>query len=170
MNATNVKRLLLAILLALIMASATSRTLAANQEEASRVRILLVADMTGDEREQQRRAKNIDLVRKALEEGLAAQGMQKRCIIQVFQKSRATPKGLLDYYNNLQTDSSEALFCYINCHGGGDDQNRHFMILGNQKLYHYQLRAARQKKNPRLAVLITESCYSHAGDNSSPTI
>jgi hypothetical protein len=168
MNAlfNNSTRRITAILAVFFLSASTQGVVRAT--EASRVRVLIVVDMTGDAPEKQRRAKNRDLVRAAIVDGMNEQGLQKRYTMTVYQSDKATPDGVLNYFKNLKTDSSETLFCYVNSHGGGDANDRHYMVLGKKKLYHDDLRAAMQARNPGLAVLVTEACYSLKGSSTAP--
>jgi hypothetical protein len=127
-------------------------------EEASRVRILLVCDMGGDDEERERRGVNRAAVERALETALRKQGLGRRYTLDILAGPGATRQAVLDYYRGLRTGPSEALLFYSNAHGRTDPQRGHYLDLGGRRLYRSELRRAMAAQGPRLAVILTDSC------------
>jgi hypothetical protein len=137
--------------------------------EASRVRILLLVDRSGNADERWRRTVNLNRVHSTLRRNLRKQGLAGRYTIDVFNGSRMSPETVLNYYRNLRTHPSEALVFYANAHGGTDPKRGLFIELGKGKairLYRSQLRAAMLDHDPRLAVILTDACAIVDGKKS----
>ncbi len=132
-------------------------------EEATRVRILLVCDMGGNDRERERRVVNRAAMERALETALRKQGLGKRYTLDILAGPGATRQAVLDYYKNLVTGPSEALLFYSNAHGTTDPKRGHYLNLGGRRLYRPDLRRAMTAKKPRLAVILTDACANIPG-------
>jgi hypothetical protein len=132
-------------------------------EEASRVRILLVCDMGGDERERERRGVNRAAVERALETALRKQGLGRRYTLDILAGPGATRQAVLDYYKGLRTGPTEALLFYSNAHGNTDPKRGHYLNLGGKRLYRPDLRRAMTARGPRLAVILTDACANVPG-------
>ena len=111
-------------------------------EEATRVRILLVYDMGGDEKERERRVVNRAAVERALETALRKQGLGRRYTLDILAGPGATRQAVLDRYQALRTGPSEALLFYSNAHGNTDPKRGHYLSLGGKRLYRSDLRRA----------------------------
>src|SRR5947209_2467229 len=90
--------------------------------EASRVRILLLSDRSGNARERQRRAVTLNRLRSVLRRSLRKQGLRGRYTLDVLAGPRLTPDTVLNYYRNLRTGPDEALVFFGNAHGGTNPQ------------------------------------------------
>ena len=132
-------------------------------EEASRVRILLVCDMGGDEKERERRVVNRAAMENALETALRKQGLGRRYTLDILAGPGATREAVLGHYRGLRTGPAEALLFYSNAHGNTDPQRGHYFDLGGKRLYRSDLRRAMTAKKPRLAVIITDTCATIPG-------
>jgi hypothetical protein len=129
--------------------------------EASRVRILLVCDLTGNETEQARRVLNRNTVKRVLQTTLREQGLEQRYTLDVLPAKLTNPEGVLAYYRDLETDPSETLFFYCNCHGGINEKRGPFLVLGGKSLYRSRLLEAMERKGPRLIVVLTDACGTY---------
>jgi hypothetical protein len=76
----------------------------------------------------------------------------------VLEGRNATPAGVLNYYEKLQTGPSEAILLYYSGHGGTDPNQGHVLGLAAGLLTRARLRQAMEQKNAGLVVLLTDCC------------
>jgi hypothetical protein len=156
-----VMRLALPVLFVFVLGPGAG--IARAQPEASRVRILLLSDRSGNDQERKRRAITLNRLRSVLRKTLRKQGLGRRYTIDVFADGRLTPQRVLNYYRNLRTGPSEALVFYANAHGGTKPQRGLALSLGGKPLFRADLRVAMTRKRPRLAVILTDTCAGLPG-------
>ncbi len=86
----------------------------------------------------------------------------QRLDLTVFDKpDQLTRKSILGYYRALKTGPTEAVFFFYAGHGATDPEKGHFMALQElhtEPLTRDELRQEMRKKNPGLAVLLTDCC------------
>jgi hypothetical protein len=150
-----------AVLFVFLFASPLTSTKA--RAEASRVRILLLSDRSGNAKERQRRAVTLNRLRSVLRRSLRKQGLGRRYTLDVLAGPRLTPDNVLNYYRNLRTGPNEALVFYGNAHGGTNPQRGLYISLSKRALFRSELRAAMLRKDPRLAVILTDTCAGLPG-------
>lgn len=126
------------------------------QDEASRVRILLVLDT--DDRQGPAWGLDGDNMKAVLEATMKKLGLENRYTLEMFTGAQAEPNNVLDYYRQLDTNPSETLLFYFSGHGGYHGKKGHYIALVRGKLYRNDLIAAMKRKNPRLVVLMTDCC------------
>jgi hypothetical protein len=131
--------------------------------EASRVRILLLSDRSGNARERQRRAVTLNRFRSVLRRSLRKQGLRGRYTLDVLSGPRLTPDTVLNYYRNLRSAPDEALVFFGNAHGGTNPQRGLYISLSKRALFRSELKRAMLRKNPRLAVILTDTCAGLPG-------
>src|SRR5262249_19514344 len=131
--------------------------------EASRVRILLLSDRSGNARERQRRAITLNRLRSVLRSSLRKQGVRGRYTLDVLAGPRLTPDTVFNYYRNLRTGPNEALVFYGNAHGATNAQRGLYISLSKRPLFRSELKRAMLRKNPRLAVILTDTCAGLPG-------
>jgi hypothetical protein len=69
-----------------------------------------------------------------------------------------TPDSLFAAIDNLQVDADDSLLLYYCGHGIIDEEDNHLFALTTGKVPRSKILEAMQKKNPRLCVLISDSC------------
>jgi Caspase domain len=137
----------------------------AAQDQASRVRILLVLDTF--DRMGATWGLDGENMEALFDHCFTAQGLAKgrEYTIDRFTGKKVTPKNVLDYYRNLNVGPDEALVFYYSGHGGYHAKLGHFMQLtiGHERLYRNDILTAMESKKPRLKVLLTDCCANLAG-------
>lgn len=141
-------------LLLLLAVSAIARA-----DEASRVRILIVADTESKSGSTWKR--DGENMKDMLETALIKQKLTDRATIDVLTGKDVTPENVLDHYANLKTDGAESLIFYFSGHGGIHAKRGHFLGFLRGDLYRSELIAAMKKHNPRLIVLLTDTCANY---------
>jgi hypothetical protein len=140
-------------------------TPAFGQEEAARVRILLVLDTL--DRMGATWGLDGENMSALFDHAFRKQGLVKgrHYTIDMFTGNRVTPKAVLDYYRTLNVGPNEALVFYYSGHGGYHGTKGHFMALtiGHQPLYRNDVLAAMEAKKPRLKVVLTDCCANLSG-------
>lgn len=130
------------------------------QEEASRVRILLVLDTL--DRMGATWGLDGENMKALFEHAFKKQGLQPgwHYTIDMFTGQQVTAKAVLDYYRHLNVGPNETLVFYYSGHGGFHGKKGHFMALttGHQQLYRNDILKAMDAKNPRLKVVLTDCC------------
>ena len=114
--------------------------------EASRVRILLIADTDAAGASVNAFQRDQVAVKKVLSETLRDLKLEQRYTLDILQGADATPAKILAYYRELKTEPSEALICYYSGHGGADAVDGHYLDLEGGKLRRAALRAAMEAK------------------------
>ncbi|MBX9680213.1 MAG: caspase family protein [Gemmataceae bacterium] len=76
-----------------------------------------------------------------------------------------TPARILATVERLAVQPEDTLVILGSCHGDTDAQVQHRITLHAGILYRHALLAAMKAKKPRLAVLLTDCCSSHANGN-----
>jgi hypothetical protein len=166
MRIERARKTLVPITLAIALVALGARSaVAQTQAEASRVRILLVSDQSGDALEKQRRAATLRGITSALQSALRKQGLARRSTLDVLDRD-VTPKTVLDYYRRLDTGPTETLLFYANAHGKTDPKCGHYLRLGSGSLFRADLRAAMALRRPRLIVLLTDTCADVPGEKA----
>src|SRR5438128_7930348 len=144
-----------------VIAAAPAR----GQEEASRVRVLLVLDTL--DRMGATWGLDGENIKALFEHAFHKQGLVpgRQYTIDMFTGHQVTVKSVLDYYRNLDAGPNDTLVFYYSGHGGYHGKNGHFMALtlGHQQLYRNDILQAMDAKNPRLKVLLTDCCANLSG-------
>jgi hypothetical protein len=150
-----------AAVLALLLLAAPAHGQSA---EASRVRILLIADTDTTSAGVNGFAKDHAAVKKALQDAFHAAKLDDRYTLDVLQGPDATAARILAYYRELKTGPDEVLVCYYSGHGATDPVDGHFLDLEGGPLKRSELRAAMQARKARLVVLLTDCCADFGTD------
>lgn len=137
------------------------RSTIAQTTEASRVRVLIAVD-TDDQMGATwgLDGANLKLI---LSAAVEKQGLTGRVTIDFYSGKQMTAENILAYYENLQTDATEALVFYYSGHGGHHLTKGHFLALHRGNLYRSALVAAMQQQKPRLVVVLTDCCANLSG-------
>jgi hypothetical protein len=161
---------LLAAALALAGGLLAGRANAAEEGEASRVRILLVIDTEGADAEANGFAHDKDRMKKVIKETMREQNLEDRYTLDVLHGAGATPERVVAYYRTLKVAPTEALLCYYSGHGGTELGRGHFLEMKGGRLFRSELRAAMESRRPRLLVLLSDCCASYvSGPLGGPT-
>jgi caspase domain-containing protein len=135
------------------------------QEEASRVRVLLVLDTY--DRMGATWGLDGENMKALLEHAFRKQGLSadQHYTLDIFTGSQVTVKSVLDYYRNLDSGPNETFLFYYSGHGGYHAKKGHFMALtpGRQQLYRNDIFDAMDGHNPRLKVVLTDCCANLTG-------
>jgi hypothetical protein len=97
-------------------------------------------------------------------EGLLTGGIPPdRLDLTTYAGDRATPENILQYYRNLNTNSSEALLFFFAGHGATDPQQGHYLAMEPSRgkarfLTRTELRQVMQEKQAGLVVILTDCC------------
>jgi hypothetical protein len=152
-------------ILVLAICLVVTATPAFAQEDAARVRILLVLDTL--DRMGATWGLDGENMSALFDHAFSKQGLVKgrHYTLDMFTGNKVTPKAVLDYYRTLNVGPNEALVFYYSGHGGYHGSKGHFMALtiGHQPLYRNDILAAMEAKKPRLKVLLTDCCANLAG-------
>ncbi|MBI3408286.1 MAG: caspase family protein [Planctomycetes bacterium] len=143
--------------IALLVLLAPTTTVCA--DEASRVRILIVADTESKSGSTWKR--DGENIKDVLEAGFKRQKLTDRATIDLLTGKEVTPENVLDYYGNFKTDGTEALLFYFSGHGSIHAKRGHFLGFLRGNLYRDELISAMKKHNPRLIVLLTDTCANY---------
>lgn len=141
-----------------------SATLAA-EEEASRVRILLVIHTNGEvEGKECGFAVDGQSVREVIETNLKKQRLENRYTLDVLTGDDVTAAKVLGYYRTLKTSPDEALVFFYSGHGILNSNHEHVMTMNGRSLRRTELLMSMARHDPRLMVVLSSSCANVPGE------
>jgi hypothetical protein len=161
----------LLLLTALALGPSARARAAEGEDEATRLRILLVIDTEGHAARDNGFALDAANMQRAIKVTLREQNLEDRYTLDILQGKDVTPEKVLGHYRDLKVKPTEALVCYYSGHGGADKERGPFLQMGNGRLFRSELRAAMEAKRPRLVVLLSDCCanYSIGTGVAAPT-
>jgi hypothetical protein len=134
-------------------------------KEASRLRILLVIDTDATGAADFGASHDRDNMQAALGRSLKTQNL--RYTMDVLQGAHATPQRVLGYYERMQSNADEAFLFYYTGHGSMVRGKGQVLTMKHGDLDRSRLRSAMTKRNPRLAVILTDCCSSGMSENEA---
>lgn len=103
-----------------------------------------------------------------MSDAFAKAGQAGRLRTRVLLGDEVSPRNILAKVEALPIGGDDRLIVLISCHGAMDYDHRHDFTLAQGRLARADLLAAMRKKNPKLAVLMSDCCSSYP-DRSTPT-
>lgn len=89
-------------------------------------------------------------------------GRRGRLHVDALTGADVTPAAVLDYYRRLQVDADDTILFYYAGHGGFDGAE-HYLAMRYGTLQRSLLLGAIRTRNPRLAVVLSDSCANFPG-------